>query len=69
MVAQRQLHSIDTVWEPVTAPENDNKRFYLINGELFSFPRARYHLPGVLIASLGACLHNHIDQRDLGIAT
>lgn len=69
MVIQQQRNSIDTVWELVTAPENDSKRFYLIDGELFSFPRARYHLPGVLIASLGASLHNHIDQRELGIAT
>ncbi len=69
MAIQQQRHSIDTVWELVMAPENDSKRFYLIDGELFSFPRARYRLPGVLIASLGACLHNHIDLRDLGIAT
>ncbi len=66
MLIQQRLHSIDTVWELVLAPENDSKRFYLIDGELFSFPRARYRLPSMLIASLSACLQNHIDQRDIG---
>ena len=69
MAIQEQLHTVDTVWELTTAPENDSKRFYLIDGELFSFPRARFRLPGRLIASLCACLQNHIDQHDLGIAT
>ncbi len=69
MAIQEQLHTVDTVWELATAPENDSKRFYLIDGELFSFPRARYRLPGRLIASLCACLQNHIDRRVLGFAT
>jgi len=69
MAIQQQKLSIDTVWELVMAPENDSKRFYLIDGELFTFPRARYRLPGMLIATLSACLANHIDRHDLGIAT
>lgn len=64
-----QMHTVDTVWELAKAPENDDKRFYLIDGELFSFPRARYRLAGALIAKLCARLHSYVEQRDLGIVT
>ena len=67
MAIQQQLHSIDTIWELSHAPENDNKRFYLIDGELFSFPRARYYLQGLVLASLSFTVHDYADQHDLGM--
>ncbi len=35
MAINKQLHTVDTLWDLVCAPENDDKRFYLIDGELF----------------------------------
>ena len=67
MVLQQQLHTVDTLWELVCAPENDDKRFHLIDGELFAFPRARYALPGRLIASLMGYIYDHVERKDLGM--
>jgi len=67
MVAQQQLHTVETLWELVCAPENDDKRFHLIDGELFAFPRARYALPGRLIASLMGYIYDHVERNDLGM--
>jgi len=62
----RQLHTVDTLWELVCAPENDDKRFHLIDGELFVFPRARYALQGRLLASLLRYIYDHVERNDLG---
>ncbi len=65
MVIQQQLHSIDTVWELAIAPENDSKRYYLINGELFEMsPVNRQHAN---IASLLIYyLQGYVLENDLG---
>ncbi len=67
MTAQRILHTVDTLWELVCAPENDDKRFHLIDGELFVFPRARYALQGRLVASLMRYIYDHVERNDLGM--
>ena len=35
MATQEQLHTVDTFWDLVFAPENDDKRIHLIDGEAF----------------------------------
>lgn len=67
MATQEQLHTVDTLWELVCAPENDDKRFHLIDGELFVFPRARYALQGRLVATLMRYVYDHVERNDLGL--
>ena len=67
MDIQQQLHTVDTLWELVCAPENDDKRYHLIDGEVFVFPRARYALQGRLVASLLRYIYEHVEQNDLGL--
>ena len=68
-MAIEQLHTVDTLWELVCAPENDDKRFHMIDGELFVFPRARYYLQGKLVASLLGYIYDHVERNDLGLTT
>lgn len=52
MVLQQQLHTVDTIWDLMRAPEIASKRLYLINGELYEMsPVNRTHarLASVLI--------------------
>lgn len=69
MAIQEQLQTVDTLWDLACAPENDDKRFHLIDGELFVFPRARYYLQGWLVAQLSSKIYNHAERNDLGLAT
>ena len=65
MVIQQQLHTVDTVWDRAHAPENDSKRFYLIDGELFEMsPANRLH--GRLALTVGSMLMRFVEERDLG---
>ena len=50
MAIPQQLHTVDTLRVLACAPENDDERFHLIDGELFVFPRARYYLESRLVA-------------------
>ena len=68
MAIEQPLHSIDTVWELVNAPENDDMRFYLIDGELFTFPRARYYVAGRVVASMSFAVHSFVDEHNLGMS-
>lgn len=67
MAIQQQLHTVDSLWELVQRPENDDQRFHLIDGELFAFPRARYALQGRLVASLLGYLAEHVERNALGL--
>ncbi len=65
MAIQQQLHSVDTLWELTHAPENDSKRFYLINGELFEMsPVNRKH--GRLASLLIYFLQGYVLEKNLG---
>ena len=65
MAIQEQLHTVDTVWDLAHAPENDNKRFYLIDGELFEMsPANRLH--GRLAIRIGAYIMLFADEHGLG---
>ena len=66
---EQQLHTVDTFWDLVFAPENDDKRFHLIDGEIYVFPRARYALQGRLVATLLRYVYDHVEQNDLGLTT
>jgi len=68
MVIQQKLLTVDDVWELSHRPENENKYFYLIDGELY------YDMPpggqrGRLALGIGLYLRLYIDKHDLGIAT
>ena len=68
MVIQQQLYTVDDVWELSHRPENDNKHFYLIHGELYwDMPPGGEH--GRLALDIGLYLRLFIDKHDLGIAT
>ena len=65
MAIQQQLHSVDTLWELTHAPENDSKRFYLIDGELFEMsPVNRTHAR--LTSLLIHFLQGYVLEKDLG---
>ena len=66
MAIQEQLHTVDSLWELALKPENDDKRFHLIDGELFVFPRARYALQGWLVASLLRYMYEYVERNALG---
>ncbi len=68
MIIQQQLYTVDDVWELSHRPENDNKHFYLIHGELYwDMPPGGEH--GRLALDIGLYLRLFIDKHDLGIAT
>lgn len=65
MAIQQQLHSVDAIWALSRAPENDSKRFYLINGELFEMsPVNRQHAQ--LTSLLIYFLQGHVMRNNLG---
>ena len=68
MVLQTQLVTVDDVWRLSHLPENDNKDFYLINGELCcDMPTGGEH--GDLAAEITFLLKLFIRGRKLGIVT
>lgn len=67
MASQQSAHDVDSLWELVIAPENEDKRFHLIEGELFVFPRARYYLQSKLVASLLGYMYDHVERHGLGM--
>lgn len=65
MVIQQKLYTVDDVWELSHRPENDNKYYYLIDGELFwDMPPGGVH--GDLAAELVYRLRSFADGQDLG---
>ena len=68
MAIQQKLYTVDDVWELSHRPENENKYFYLIDGELYyDMPPGGEH--GRLALDIGLYLRLFIDKHDLGIAT
>ncbi len=61
-------YDIDDVWEIVHRPENDAKRFELIDGELFEFPVAGFH-HGCLAAEMVFHLYDANKRESLGLVT
>lgn len=68
MVIEKQLYSVEDVWTLVQDPDNLNRRYELIEGELIEMsPPGRIH--GQLAADIARYLGNHIVARGLGICT
>lgn len=61
-------YDIDDVWEIVHRPENDDKRFELLDGQLFEFPLAGFQ-HGVLAAQMGFHLFDANERLSLGLVT
>ena len=61
-------YDIDDVWEIVHRPENDDKRFELLDGQLVEFPPAGFQ-HGVLAAEMCFHLYDANKRESLGLAT
>ena len=68
MAIQQRLYTVDDVWELSHRPENENKYFYLIDGELYyTMPPGLLH--GRLAILIGRYLLTYVEQNDLGLVT
>ncbi|MDE2859178.1 MAG: Uma2 family endonuclease [Chloroflexota bacterium] len=68
MVIQHKLYTVDDVWERSHRPENENKYFYLIDGELFwTMPPGGEH--GDLAAEITYFLKAFVKRQNLGKVT
>ena len=65
MAIQERLYTVDDVWRLSQLPENEHKRFYLIDGELFwDMPPGYTH--GNLAGHIFRYLLNYAEEHDLG---
>ena len=65
MAIQERLLDVDAIWDMARQPEYDNKRFYLIDGELFEMsPVNRRH--GRLAVRIGMYLTLFVEEHGLG---
>ena len=65
MAIQEKLYTVDDVWELSHRPENQNRYFYLIDGELYwDMPLGGEH--GDLALELGYRLKSFAEGQDLG---
>jgi len=68
MAIQEKLYTVDDVWELSHHPENENKYFYLIDGELYwDMPPGGQH--GTLAIEIGYHLRHFLESHDLGKVT
>ena len=68
MVIQQKLYTVDDVWELSHRPENENKHYYLIDGELhWDMPPGGEH--GNLALEIGYHLRVFLQNHDLGKGT
>ena len=68
MAIQEKLYTVDDVWELSHHPENENKRFYLIDGELYwTVPPGGEH--GNLAFEIAYHLRVFLEEHDLGKGT
>lgn len=65
MAIQEKLHTVDDVWELSHRPENEGKRFYLIDGELF-FTMSPGIMHGRAAIKLGRYLDEFAEEHGLG---
>ena len=68
MVIQQKLLTVDDVWELEHRPENEGKRFYLIDGELF-FTMSPGIMHGRAANKLGRYLDEFAEAHSLGFVT
>ena len=61
-------YDIDDVWDIVHRPENEDKRFELLDGQLVEFPPAGFQ-HGVLAAEMCFHLYDANKRESLGLAT
>ncbi len=68
MVIQKQLYTVDDFWELANDPDNENKHYELIDGELFEMsPPGRPH--GKLAATISRLIGNFVDNLNIGEVT
>lgn len=68
MAIQQRLYTVNDVWELSHRPENENKDFYLIDGELFwTMPPGGEH--GSLAFEIAYRLRVFLEKHDLGKGT
>ena len=64
----QRKYDIDDVWDIVHRPENDDKRFELIDGKLFEFPVAGFQ-HGCLAGEMGFHLYDANQRDSAGLVT
>ena len=65
MAIQEKLYTVDDVWQLAQQPENELKRYYLIDGELFwDMPPGYAH--GRLAGHIFRYLLNYAEEHNLG---
>ena len=68
MAIQEKLYTVDDVWELSHRPENQNRYFYLIDGELYwDMPPGGEH--GILAIEIGYHLRAFLATHNLGKVT
>ena len=68
MAIRERLYTVDDVWQLSQQPENDNKHFYLINGELYwDMPPGFLH--GRIAVLIARYLSIYAERHDLGEVT
>ncbi len=68
MAIKERLYTVDDVWRLSCLPENDLKRIYLLDGELFwDMPPGFVH--GRIATIVGHLLLSFAEQHDLGVVT
>ncbi len=68
MAIRERLYTVDDVWHLSQQPENDNKHFYLINGELcWDMPPGFLH--GRIVVLIARYLSIYAERHDLGEVT
>jgi Uma2 family endonuclease len=68
MVIRQQTYTVDEVWELAHQPENENRYFELIEGELIEMPPPG-GAHGQLASKLARYLGNFADEHNLGVVT
>jgi Uma2 family endonuclease len=66
MLTQERVYTSQDLWELSQLPENEGKRLYLIDGEIYKMPPAG-PLHGATSMKVSAPMTVHVDQHDLGL--
>ena len=68
MIVEKQLYTIDDVWQMAQDPDNENVLFELIDGELLSTTRpGRRH--GLLVTNITGYIWQYLQRHDIGELT
>lgn len=68
MIIEKQLYTVDDVWELAQDPDNEDQFFELVDGELFTMTRpGRRH--GLLVTNITGYIWQYLQSHDIGELT